>query len=150
MQDYDDVPNQRPRWLAWVIIIGMILIVLGLLNLGLRLTLGTNSDQANAKAVNAVVEANPALAAGKAALDRSDCMRCHGVDRKFVGPGFVQVAARYGSQPDAVDYISRKIREGSVGEWGNVIMPRHPQVTKEHADAMAAWILALQPATQSK
>ena len=150
MQDYDDEPVQRPKWLGWVIIIGMVLIVLGLLNLGLRLTLGTNSDQANAKAVEAVVQANPALAAGKAALDGSDCMRCHGVDRNFVGPGFAFIAQRYASQSDAVEYLSRKIREGSVGVWGNVIMPRHPQVTQAQADAMAQWILAVKPTPQAK
>ena len=145
MQDYDDVPNQRPRWLGWVIIIGMILIVLGLLNLGLRMTFGTSSDQANAQRVEDVAQQRPELAQGKAWIDGSDCMRCHGVDRKFVGPGFVQVADRYRSKDDAQAYLAGKIRNGSVGEWGNVIMPRHPQVTQEQAEGMAAWILALEP-----
>ena len=80
---------------------------------------------------------------GKAWIDGSDCMRCHGVDRKFVGPGFMQVAERYREQPEVQAYLARKIREGSVGVWGNVIMPRHPQVTQEQSEGMAAWILAL-------
>ena len=54
MQDYDDEPVQRPRWLGWVIIIGMILVVLGLLNLGARMIIGTSSDQAAAQTVSAV------------------------------------------------------------------------------------------------
>ena len=31
MEDYDDAPVQRPKWLGWVIIIGMILVVLGIM-----------------------------------------------------------------------------------------------------------------------
>lgn len=143
MEDYDDVPVQRPRWIGWVIIIGMILVVLGLLNLGVRLYIGTPSDQAAAKVVGDVAQQRPELVQGKAWIDGSDCMRCHGVDRKFVGPGFMQVAERYREQPEGQAYLARKIREGSVGGWGNVIMPRHPQVTQEQSEGMAAWILAL-------
>lgn len=145
MQDYDDEPVQRPKWIGWVIIIGMILVVLGLLNLGIRLTLGTSSDQANAQRVDDLAQQRPELVQGKTWIDGSDCMRCHGVDRKFVGPGLVEVADRYRHQTDAQAYIASKIREGSVGVWGNVIMPRHPQVTQAQAEGMAAWILALPP-----
>lgn len=145
MQDYDDEPVQRPKWIGWVIIIGMILVVLGLLNLGVRLMLGTNSDQAAAQKVAAVVQANPALQEGKSLIDGSDCMRCHGVERDFVGPSFQRVAHRYHAREDAQQYLASRIREGSVGEWGRTIMPRHPQVTQEQAEKMAAWLLALPP-----
>ena len=147
MQDYDDVPNPRPRWVGWVIIIGMILVVMGLINLGLRLTLGTPSDQANAQRVQDLAQQRPELAQGKAWIDGSDCMRCHGVDRKFVGPSLAEVAQRYQGRSDAPEYLAGKIREGSVGVWGRTIMPRHPQVTPEQAVLMAQWILAL-PAPQ--
>ena len=145
MQDYDDEPVQRPTSRAWVIIIGMILVVLGLLNLGVRLYIGTPSDQATAAKSEAVAKQRPELVQGQRLVQGSDCMRCHGVDRKFVGPGFVQVADRYRTRDDAQTYLARKIREGSVGEWGNVIMPRHPQVSEAQALQMAQWILALPP-----
>lgn len=145
MQDYDDEPVQRPKWIGWVIIIGMILVVLGLLNLGVRLMLGTNSDQVAAQKVAAVAQANPALQEGKTLIDGSDCMRCHGVERDFVGPSFQRVAHRYHAQADAQQYLAGKIREGSVGVWGRTIMPRHPQVTQEQAEKMADWLLALPP-----
>lgn len=148
MQDYDDEPASRPKWLGWLIIIGMIAVVLGLLNLGVRLYLGTPSEQSTAQRVHELVQQRPELAQGKAAIESNSCMRCHGVDRKFVGPSFVQVAQRYGAQSDAQSYIAQKIREGSVGAWGNVIMPRHPQVTQAQAEAMADWILALPPKSQ--
>ncbi len=149
MEDYDDEPVQRPKWIGWVIIIGMILVVLGVLNLGVRLYVGTPSDQAAAKVVDDVAQQRPELVQGKAWIDGSDCMRCHGVDRKFVGPGFIQVAERYADRSDAQAYLADKIRNGSVGVWGNVIMPRHPQVTQEQAEGMAAWILAL-PSTKAE
>ena len=145
MQDYDDEPVQRPKWLGWVIIIGMILVVLGVLNLGVRLYIGTPADKSTAERVQEMVQKRPELAKGQAFMDGSDCMRCHGIDRKFVGPSFLQVAERYRAQDDATSYIARKIREGSVGVWGNTIMPRHPQVTQEQAEAMAEWIRAIPP-----
>ncbi|MGN1056315.1 MAG: c-type cytochrome [Comamonas sp.] len=145
MRDYDDEPMQRPKWLGWLIIIGMILVVLGLLNLGVRLYIGTPADQSTAERVQAMVQKQPELAQGQAYLDGSDCMRCHGIDRKFVGPSFLQIADTYRDQPDAQAYLARKIREGSVGVWGKTIMPRHPQVTQEQAEGMADWILAIPP-----
>ena len=71
-------------------------------------------------------------------------MRCHGLDRKFVGPGFTEIAQKYGAQADAQSYLAGKIRSGSVGVWGNVIMPRHPQVSEADALQMASWVLSAQ------
>lgn len=73
------------------------------------------------------------------------CMRCHGMVTKFVGPGFQQVAERYRGDPTAAARLSARIMQGSVGTWGNVIMPRQPQVSAAEASALADWILA-QPA----
>ena len=65
------------------------------------------------------------------------------MDRRYVGPSFRQIAARYQDRPDATAYLAHKIREGSVGEWGRTVMPRHPQVTEVQAQAMALWVLGL-------
>ena len=145
MRDYDDEPMQRPKWIGWAIIIGMTLVVLGVLNLGVRLYIGTPADKSTAERVHEMVQKRPELAQGQAYMDASDCMRCHGIDRKFVGPSFLQVADRYRDQSEAYLYIASKIREGSVGVWGSTIMPRHPQVTQEQAEGMAQWILAIPP-----
>ena len=146
MQDYDDEPVQRPKWLGWLIIIGMILVVLGLINLGVRLTIGTNSDQASAAKEAAVSKQSPAMLAAKKLIDGSDCMRCHGVERDFVGPALQRIADRYQTRGDAQTYLAEKIRNGSVGVWGRTIMPRHPQVSEQDALQMSAWIMALAPA----
>ncbi len=42
--------------------------------------------------------------------------------------------------------LATKIITGGVGVWGAMAMVPHPQHTQDQAEAMAAWILALQPA----
>jgi len=73
------------------------------------------------------------------------CMSCHGMVHKQVGPGFAQVAQRYRNDPAAAARLAAKIRSGSVGAWGRVIMPRQPHVTEADAKALAAWVLSQQP-----
>ena len=113
--------------------------VLGLLNVGWRIL----SPGPTVAAMQAAQQARPELAEGLAQIEGSDCMRCHGLERHYVGPSFQQVAERYRGRADAEDYLARKIREGSVGEWGRTVMPRHPQVTEAQARHMAQWLLAL-------
>ena len=75
-------------------------------------------------------------------------LRCHGMDRHYVGPSFQQIAARYRDRADAVDYLAGKIRNGSVGDWGRIVMPRHPQIAEGDARRMAEWVLAAAPAAR--
>jgi cytochrome c len=71
-----------------------------------------------------------------------NCMSCHTVDKKVVGPAFKDVAARYAGQKDAVDRLAGKIRHGGGGVWGAVPMPANPQVSEGDARRLAAWALA--------
>ena len=73
------------------------------------------------------------------------CLSCHGVINKQVGPGFAQVAARYRDDRSAPTLLAARIRNGSVGNWGRVIMPRQAQVSEADAQVLAAWVLS-QPA----
>lgn len=65
------------------------------------------------------------------------------MERYYVGPSFQEIAVRYRDRADAVDYLARKIRNGSVGEWGRTVMPRHPQVTEAQTREMAQWLVSL-------
>jgi cytochrome c len=85
-------------------------------------------------------EPNPAQLA-----DDRGCMRCHGMVRKAVGPGFAQIAARYKDDAAAAPRLAGKIRHGAVGAWGRVIMPRQPKVSEAEAQLLAAWVLAPRP-----
>ena len=154
MHPDDDTPPPRPRWLGWALIAFGLLVALGMLNLGVRMVLSAKPAQADATQqptstapVAGVAEVpQTSSLAGQALVQASDCLRCHGMDRRYVGPSFRQIADRYREQPDAANYLARKIREGSVGEWGRTVMPRHPQVNEVQAQAMALWVLGLQPA----
>lgn len=70
------------------------------------------------------------------------CMRCHGMLTTYVGPGFAEIATRYRGDADAPARLRKVIRQGSVGTWGRVIMPRQPQVSEADATLLADWILA--------
>ncbi|MGO4390242.1 c-type cytochrome [Variovorax sp. M-6] len=73
---------------------------------------------------------------------QNGCMSCHGMVHKQVGPGFAQVAARYRADAAAPSRLAGRIRSGSVGTWGRVIMPRQPQVSEAEAKLLAQWVLA--------
>lgn len=79
-------------------------------------------------------------------MRRSDCLSCHTLGSPSIGPTFRQIAERYRGDKSARALLAGKIISGGAGVWGQVAMAPHPQHTLEQAEAMAAWILALQPA----
>lgn len=100
-------------------------------------------------AVPATVEGTPAEVAvlsdedGKALLKKNNCLACHTVDKKLVGPGFRDVAAKYRGQPEAEAALIAKVTKGGKGVWGSMSMP--PQSAKpEDVDAMVKFILSRQ------
>lgn len=140
--DLDNEPPRRSRWLGVLIVAFALVVGLGMLNIG-RLIIRPKPE---VTAADRLVEASPQLQKGRDLVARGgDCMRCHTVELDIVGPGFRNIAKRYAGRDDAVPYLAGKIREGSVGEWGRIVMPRHPQVTQEQAELMAAWLMALGP-----
>ena len=84
----------------------------------------------------------PALA-DLALATAKNCMACHAVDKKLVGPAYKDVAAKYAGQKDAVDKLSTKILKGGSGVWGPVPMPANSQVSEAEAKKLAAWVLTL-------
>ena len=94
----------------------------------------------------AAAQAPTAASAVAVALARDrGCMTCHGIVHKQVGPGFAQVAERYRQDPAAPARLSGRIRSGSVGQWGRIVMPRQAQVSEAEARVLAEWVLG-QPA----
>jgi cytochrome c len=84
----------------------------------------------------------PALANADLA-QKKNCMACHAVDKKLIGPGYKDVAAKYAGQKDAADKLAQKIVKGGAGVWGQVPMPANPQVTDAEAKQLAAWVLSV-------
>jgi cytochrome c len=68
-----------------------------------------------------------------------NCLACHAVDKKLVGPAFKDVASRY-TQKD-VAQLAATIRKGGAGKWGPIPMPANPQVSEAEATALATWVL---------
>lgn len=71
-----------------------------------------------------------------------NCMACHAVDKKLVGPSYKDVAAKYAGQNDAAAKLEAKVLKGGSGVWGPVPMPANAQVTPDEAKKLVAWILA--------
>ncbi|HSB22976.1 MAG TPA: c-type cytochrome [Burkholderiaceae bacterium] len=85
----------------------------------------------------------PAAFAQQALAEKKNCLACHQVDKKLVGPAYKDVAAKYAGQKDAVAKLAEKIQKGGTGVWGQIPMPANPQVNAEEAKSLATWVLSL-------
>ena len=85
--------------------------------------------------------AAPAMA-DMALAKSKNCMACHAVDRKLVGPSYKDVAAKYAGDAAAADKLAAKIMKGGSGVWGAIPMPANPQVSAAEANILAAWVLS--------
>lgn len=92
-------------------------------------------------ALLAAAVAGPALANQELA-QKKNCLACHAVDHKVVGPAYKEVATKYAGQKDAAAKLADKIQKGGTGVWGQVPMPPN-QVTPEEAKQLATWVLSL-------
>ena len=102
----------------------------------LKRTLLAIASVAAGFAVSAPAMADLQLATAK------NCMACHAVDKKLVGPSYKDVAAKYAGQKDAEAKLEAKVMKGGSGTWGPVPMPANPQVSADEAKKLVTWILA--------
>ncbi len=72
-----------------------------------------------------------------------NCMACHALDKRIVGPAYKDVAAKYAGDKTAVDRLSTKIQKGGGGVWGPMPMPANTQVSDAEAKKLAAWVLTI-------
>lgn len=74
---------------------------------------------------------------------KSNCMSCHTVDKKLVGPAYADVAKKYASDKNAVNTLAARVKAGSKGGvWGQVPMPPNPNVKDADMEMLIKWILA--------
>ncbi|GAB4567558.1 MAG: c-type cytochrome [Rhizobacter sp.] len=98
------------------------------------------------KSLLSLIFAASALVAGPAFANadlaqKKNCMACHAVDKKLVGPAYKDVAAKYAGQKDAVDKLAVKVIKGGAGVWGPVPMPANTAVSDAEAKQLVQWIL---------
>ena len=91
---------------------------------------------------SALIVAAPAMA-DEALAKSKNCMACHAVDKKLVGPAYKDVAKKYAGQADAADKLATKIIKGGSGAWGAIPMPANPTVNEADAKKLAAWVLGM-------
>ncbi|ULQ54538.1 c-type cytochrome [Flavihumibacter fluvii] len=116
----------------------------------LAIACGGNPSEKKAEDSKATTEA-PAPAPEPAAQDdkgieliaASDCLTCHKVNEKAIGPAYVDVAKKYTADDATIATLAGKIIKGGSGNWGEVPMTPHPQVTEDDAKTMVKYILSL-------
>ncbi|MBN8453927.1 c-type cytochrome [Accumulibacter sp.] len=86
------------------------------------------------------------MSAGAAQADEAlakakNCLSCHAVDKKVVGPSYKDVAKKYSAKDEAM--LAEKVIKGGKGVWGPVPMPPNPSVTPDEANKLVKWILSL-------
>ena len=94
-------------------------------------------------AIAAAVSISAPALADQALATSKNCMACHAVDKKLVGPAYKDVAKKYAGQKDAADKLAAKIRAGGSGVWGVIPMPANTQVSEAESKKLAAWVLSL-------
>ena len=98
---------------------------------------------------HAIVLATLGLCAALPSLANEDlakknaCTACHAIDKKLVGPGYKEVAAKYKGDAKAEAILVKKVKEGGVGTWGQVPMPPNSTVSDADVKTLVKWVLSL-------
>jgi cytochrome c len=79
---------------------------------------------------------------GAALLKKSNCMGCHKMEGKLVGPGFADVAKKYKGDAGAAAKLEAKVAKGGAGVWGTMPMPAMANVKADDIKTMVTFILA--------
>src|SRR5437868_9706688 len=73
---------------------------------------------------------------------KHNCLACHAVDKKLVGPAYKDVAAKYRGDKGAEAKLVDKVKKGGVGVWGQIPMPPNASVPDADVKALVQWILS--------
>lgn len=83
---------------------------------------------------------------GETKARASNCFSCHAIDHKRVAPAYDEIAKRYAGQGDAiVAALVKKVKMGGAGNWGDVPMTAHPELSDADIASMVKWVLLLRP-----
>lgn len=83
------------------------------------------------------------LSEGEKIMSKLDCAACHKVDKKLVGPSYMDIAKKYKMSDKSISYLSDKIIKGGSGVWGAIPMSAHTSLKKSDAKKIAVYILSL-------
>lgn len=91
---------------------------------------------------SAIAEDKVDMAAGLSLAQSSNCLMCHSVEKKIVGPAYKEVAAKYKDDKTAEARLVEKVTKGGLGVWGQVPMPPNAHVKPEDIKTLVKWVLA--------
>ena len=107
----------------------------------------TTEETAPAATTEAAAPATAEAAApkkdGQALINGSDCRTCHKDDSKLIGPAYQDVAKKYENNAANVKMLTEKIINGGQGNWGEIPMAGHPNLSQDDASAMVEYILSM-------
>lgn len=84
------------------------------------------------------------VAEGLALAQKSNCLACHSIDKKVIGPAWMDVSKRYKGVAGMEDRLVVKVSTGGYGNWGNMPMPAlAPEVKEKDIRTLARFILGL-------
>ncbi|QDQ26973.1 c-type cytochrome [Chitinimonas arctica] len=78
---------------------------------------------------------------GRAMAAKYNCLACHQVDKKVVGPAFRDVAVKYRGDKKAESRLIEKVKKGGVGVWGQIPMPAQ-QISDADLKVIMQWVLS--------
>ena len=79
----------------------------------------------------------------KKLIKNNGCLACHSVKLKVLGPSFIDIANKYENNISNQQILAQKIKKGGSGNWGNIPMMSHPNITNDELNMMVRWILDL-------
>ncbi len=89
------------------------------------------------------LSSNPDYVKGLELIGKSDCLTCHKVGDKLIGPSYKEVAEKYENTEENITMLAGKIIKGGQGVWGAVPMTAHPGISEDDAKAMVKYIMLL-------
>ena len=81
--------------------------------------------------------------ADEAMAKKYNCLACHQIDKKAVGPAYKDIAKKYKGQAGADVKLAEKVKKGGQGVWGPVPMPPNVAVPDADIKKLVDWILKM-------
>lgn len=106
-------------------------------------TKNSEGKPADSAATSASIAQSGIYEKGLNLVANSDCTTCHQVDVKTTGPAYRDVANKYENNDATVALLAEKVIKGGKGNWGEIPMTPHPQISEADAREMVKYVLSL-------
>ena len=76
---------------------------------------------------------------------KMNCTACHAIDKKVVGPAWMDVSKKYKGDAHAAETLQVTVSKGGKGNWGTMPMPANDAAGTKQAEIkeLVAFILGL-------